>query len=146
MGWQLQYLDHMQIVCTLYQTDNHASSLIICRSDALPAAQPTVSKHCIFYSIIQLFALQLGWVQHIKNMTRKRKQPNSDKLVTNDYDWLKKIQLMPSSWHSARRQCRSTTLLPSRWLDFPPASDVWTVQPSCNVCALHPPNTIQYNT
>ena len=36
------------IICTLLQTDNHAnnSPLNFYRSDALPAAQPTVSKHC----------------------------------------------------------------------------------------------------
>jgi len=26
MGWQLHQLDHMQIICTLLQTDNHAST------------------------------------------------------------------------------------------------------------------------
>ena len=37
---------HMQ-VCTSLQTDNHASTppLCFCRPDALPAAQPTASKH-----------------------------------------------------------------------------------------------------
>jgi len=68
----------------------HHPHILFYRPDALPAAQPTVSKHCIFYSIIQLFALQLGWVPQFKKMTRKRKQPNSDKLVTNDYHWLTK--------------------------------------------------------
>jgi len=40
-------IDQMQIICTLLQTDNHAStsSLNLYRSDALPDAQPTVSKH-----------------------------------------------------------------------------------------------------
>jgi len=39
-------LGHMQ-VCTLLQTDNHASKppLSFYRPDALPATQPTVSKH-----------------------------------------------------------------------------------------------------
>jgi len=36
--WQWRQLGRMQ-VCTLLQTDNHD------RPDALPAAQPTVSKH-----------------------------------------------------------------------------------------------------
>jgi len=47
MGWQCRKLDHMQIICTTLQTDNHAntSSLSFYRPDALPAAQPTVSKH-----------------------------------------------------------------------------------------------------
>jgi len=62
MGWQWHQLDHMQIICTSLQTDytniinahllnkdddNHASTLPLSfyRPDALPAAQPTVSKH-----------------------------------------------------------------------------------------------------
>jgi len=45
--WQWHQLDHMQ-VCILLQTDNHASTpplKFFYRLDALPAAQPTVSKH-----------------------------------------------------------------------------------------------------
>jgi len=44
--WQWHQLGHMQ-VCTAFQTDNHASTstLFFYRLDALPAAQPTVSKH-----------------------------------------------------------------------------------------------------
>jgi len=49
MGWQWHQLDHMQIICTSLQIDNHTSTspLSFCRLDALPAAQPTASKHCI---------------------------------------------------------------------------------------------------
>jgi len=44
--WQWNPLGHMQ-VCTLLQTDNHASTppLSFLQADALPAAQPTASKH-----------------------------------------------------------------------------------------------------
>ena len=44
--WQWHQLGHMQ-VCTSLQTDNHANtpSLSFYRPDALPAAQPTASKH-----------------------------------------------------------------------------------------------------
>jgi len=44
--WQWHQLDHMQ-VCTSLQTDNHASTPLLSfyRPDALPAAQPTASKH-----------------------------------------------------------------------------------------------------
>jgi len=46
--WQWHQLGggHMQ-VCTSLQTDNHASTspLSFYRPDALPAAQPTASKH-----------------------------------------------------------------------------------------------------
>jgi len=49
MEWQWHQLDHMQILCISLQTDNHASTgtspLSFYRLDALPAAQPTVSKH-----------------------------------------------------------------------------------------------------
>jgi len=44
--WQWHQLGHKQ-VCTLLQTDNHDSTppLVFYRPDALPAAQPTASKH-----------------------------------------------------------------------------------------------------
>jgi len=44
--WQWHQLGRMQ-VCTSLQTDNHASTspLSLYRPDALPAAQPTASKH-----------------------------------------------------------------------------------------------------
>ena len=47
MGWQWHQLDHVQIICTSLQTDNHVSTspLIFYRPDALPVAQPTASKH-----------------------------------------------------------------------------------------------------
>jgi len=57
MGWQWDQLDHMQIICTSLQTDNHASTSpfkFFYRSVALPGAQPTASKHwrhwreCVF--------------------------------------------------------------------------------------------------
>ena len=43
--WQWHQLSHMQ-VCTLLQTDNHASTspLSFYRQDTLPAALPTASK------------------------------------------------------------------------------------------------------
>jgi len=44
--WQWHQLGHMQ-VCTSVQSDNHASTppLSFYRPDALPAVQPTASKH-----------------------------------------------------------------------------------------------------
>jgi len=47
MGWQWHKLDHMQIICTSVQTDNHASTspLSSYKPDSLPAAQPTASTH-----------------------------------------------------------------------------------------------------
>ena len=46
--WQWRQLGHMQ-VCVSLQTDNHAITpqlKFFYRPDALPAAQPTASKHC----------------------------------------------------------------------------------------------------
>ena len=47
LGWQWHQLDHMQIICTSLQTDNHASTspLSFYIPYALPAAQPTASKY-----------------------------------------------------------------------------------------------------
>jgi len=47
MGWQWHQLDRMQIIFTLLPTGNRASTspLSFYRPDALPAIQPTVSKH-----------------------------------------------------------------------------------------------------
>jgi len=45
--WQWHQLGHMQ-VCTLLQTENHSSTpplSFLPAADALPAAQPTASKH-----------------------------------------------------------------------------------------------------
>jgi len=44
---QWYHLNHMQTIYTSLQTDNHTSisSLDFYRPDALPGAQPTVSKH-----------------------------------------------------------------------------------------------------
>ena len=44
--WQWHQLSHMK-VCSSLQTDNHASNSSLCfyRPDALPAAEPTASKH-----------------------------------------------------------------------------------------------------
>ena len=51
--WQWHWLGHMQ-VCISLQTDNHASTppLGFYRPDALPAAQPTVSKHFRSWAIL----------------------------------------------------------------------------------------------
>jgi len=46
LGWQWHQLDHLQAICTSLQRDNHTNilSLNFYRPDALPDAQPTVSK------------------------------------------------------------------------------------------------------
>ena len=57
--WQWLQLGYMQ-VCTSLQTDNHASTppLVFYRPDALPAAQPTASKHWrqhLYYPIMYYY-------------------------------------------------------------------------------------------
>jgi len=45
-GVQWHQLDHMQIICTLLQIENHTSTTSLnFWPDAFPASQPTVSKH-----------------------------------------------------------------------------------------------------
>jgi len=46
MGWQWHQLDHMQIIGTSLQTDNHAttSPLSFLQAGAIPATQPIASK------------------------------------------------------------------------------------------------------
>ena len=47
LGWQWHQLDHMKTICISLQRDydTNTSSLNFYRSDVLPDAQPTVSKH-----------------------------------------------------------------------------------------------------
>jgi len=48
MEWQWHQLDHLQIICTSCQTDNHASNSSLnffYRLDVLPNTKSTVSKH-----------------------------------------------------------------------------------------------------
>jgi len=68
MGWRWYQLDHMQMICTSFPTDNHActSSLSFYRPDALTAAQPTASMHTHAHTtILRLYGFcprQPGWV------------------------------------------------------------------------------------
>ena len=62
--WQWHQLGHMQVYISL-QTDNHASTppLSFYRPDALPAAQPTASKHwrhITFTAFIQFKTLRIN--------------------------------------------------------------------------------------
>ena len=54
-------------VCTLLQTDNHASTpqLSFYRPDALPAAQPTASKHWRRVTILIVYKICLWTVERI---------------------------------------------------------------------------------
>ena len=61
--WQWHQLGHVQ-VCTSLQTDNHANTPPL-RPDALPAAQPAVSKHWrqirkLIRSIIIIIGIAIG--------------------------------------------------------------------------------------
>jgi len=68
MGWHWHQLDHMQIICTSLQTDNHASTSSLGCPDALPVTQPTASKHWKHSNTAQLLFFVLlfcQWVMHI---------------------------------------------------------------------------------
>ena len=56
MGWQSHQLDHMQIICTSLQTDNHTStsSLSFYRLDALPC-RPTNSVKSLKAQCLLMF-------------------------------------------------------------------------------------------
>ena len=48
MGWQWQQLDHMQIICTSFQTDNHAStSPLMFLQAGWPSCRPTNSVRAL---------------------------------------------------------------------------------------------------
>jgi len=44
IGWQWHQLDHMQIICTSLQTDNHASMVICLSTDRMVFLTP--NKQC----------------------------------------------------------------------------------------------------
>ena len=54
VGWQWHQLDHVQIICTSLQTDNHSSTspLSFYKLDALPAVQPTACTNCKYMKYI----------------------------------------------------------------------------------------------
>jgi len=57
MGWQWHQLDHMRIICTSLQTDNHASTLpFTCLQAAMPSCRPTNSVEALKakYIILQI--------------------------------------------------------------------------------------------
>jgi len=70
MGWQWHQLDHMQILCTSLQTDNHASTspLTFYSPDALPAAQPTASKHWRHYVYLYVCCIKSECLFSVKSM------------------------------------------------------------------------------
>jgi len=70
IGWQWHQLDHMQIICTSLQTDNHASTLPLSffRPDALPAAQPTASNHWIRDVMWELTCTVYKYSEYLSNV------------------------------------------------------------------------------
>jgi len=93
MGWQWHQLDHMQIICTLLQTDNHASTsqLSFNRPDALPDTQSTEGNKSINYLFWQKYLMvyreckmPLPTTVIINNNTIK--QWNLTKLIFNKTD------------------------------------------------------------
>jgi len=55
MGWQWHQLDHMQIICTLLQADNHTSTsslIFIDQMIFLPPSQQCQSTEGLLLSIV----------------------------------------------------------------------------------------------
>ena len=75
--WQWHQLGHMQ-VCTSLQTDNHANTppLVFYRPGALPAAQPTASKHWRHGKLLTANKLLL-LLLHLFNVSRFQKGKTS---------------------------------------------------------------------
>jgi len=56
-GWQWHQLDHMQVICTSLQTDNHASTSLLSffyRLEVVPDAQTTESKRWRLWRLFKL--------------------------------------------------------------------------------------------
>ena len=94
-------------VCTSLHTDNHASTpplSFFYRPDALPAAQPTASKHCITYT------------QHNYITALFRDYPgktNLDFIEARDNEW---------QWHQLGRMQVCTSLHTDNHASTPPLS------------------------
>jgi len=61
--WQWHQLDHMQIICTLLQTDSHASTP---HHSIFYKPEPTVSKHCrqrLFKELSLKWWTRAWWIQ-----------------------------------------------------------------------------------
>jgi len=112
MDWQWHQLDHMQIICTSLQTNNHASTspLSFYRPDALPAAHPTAWKNwrawlcavckCICKRRLTIIRNQYVKLQNI--ITRHPRQTN------NAYTIKCEVPTMgygePTGWHCSNCQ------------------------------------------
>ena len=81
--WQWHQLGLMQ-VCTLLQTDNHTSTppLSFYRPDALPAAQPTASKHWRLITILTSYLYIPHCIYCIYSTAWKRCHLQNRKYIT----------------------------------------------------------------
>ena len=100
MGWQWHQLDHMQVICTSLQTDNHASTLSLkflqarcsscCPNNSVKALKanyyyrnPTLGTHCKNYlNVLRIFRITLHKVQNIL-ITFRHQCPISELLRTH---------------------------------------------------------------
>jgi len=78
IGWQWHdQLDHTQVICTLLQRDNHASttSLTFYRTDALPDGDTQPSSNCVT-ALKAAFQNWLESANQIKCAVQFRHKPN----------------------------------------------------------------------
>ena len=90
IGWQWHQLNHMQIICTSLQTDNHASSSslhIFYRQDALPATcqstegQNTQNAFVVNHAAGQLLSNRTFCPTHSTSLLRLDRYPNPNLLM-----------------------------------------------------------------
>ena len=85
-GWQWHQLDHMQIICTLLQTDNHASTSTLSFVQAgcssfLPPNQQRQSTEGIFilhYYLMCIFVLFSDYLKHLDEDSLDRENTESE--------------------------------------------------------------------
>jgi len=109
-GMQWHQLDHMQANCTSLQRDNHTytPSLNFYRLDALPDAQPTMSKHWRQQELKTKPKLQQKYCQrkyrvdNVKHITKASDRRRCTYLKTTS--WMS-VSTMPTLWRNRRRNC-----------------------------------------
>ena len=120
--WQWHQQGHMQ-VCTLLQTDNHASTpqLSFYRLDTLPATQPTASKHYIsIHTYTHPFNGPLSETPRVS--WYQKGKTNLDFTEARGSEW---------QWHQLGRMQVCISLQTDNHASNPPLSFLQAGYPSC---------------
>jgi len=105
MGWQWHQLDHVQIIRSSLQTDNHASTYLITqffyRPDVLPDVQPTASKHWRQNKTSESYTILYATIKSTQNTLNSR--PGQSRVSSG-------------SWHRQSSDLNIVSALPSNIL------------------------------